>query len=157
MAPNILEKQKKGFDKEYHITAMTKAFEIVERFEKVVNTINYQNNKDAQNSYKTYPQLLPEFILPEFIYLENRDATETFYDIVKFKRIRMQHGEFFSNVKEIAISNPILKEHIDKQLKKDVEYLSSKSQNELIYRIDRTLIQYKLFEETKKKKYLLLL
>ena len=31
---NILEKQKKGVDKEYHSTAMTKAFEIVERFEK---------------------------------------------------------------------------------------------------------------------------
>lgn len=42
---NILGKQKKKHAcKECHSTALTKPSETVERFEKVVNIINYENN-----------------------------------------------------------------------------------------------------------------
>ena len=53
-------------------------------------------------------------------------------------------GNFLTIVKKIAHSNPILKEHIEKPIRKDVTYLSPKSQNELI--------QCKLLEEIKKSK-----
>ena len=39
---------------EYHSTAMTEALGIIEKFEAVVNTIDYQTSQDIQNIYKTY-------------------------------------------------------------------------------------------------------
>ena len=59
-------------------------------------------------------------------------------------------GNFLAIVKEIANSNPILKEHIEKPIRKDLTYFSPKSQNELIDLIDRNFIQCKLLEEIKK-------
>ena len=55
---NILEKQQRHVGNEYHSTAMTKAFGIIEKFETVVNTINYQSSQDIQSRYKTYPQII---------------------------------------------------------------------------------------------------
>ena len=51
---------------------MPRVFEIVERFEKAANTMDYQNN--IQSGYKVYPQIEhPDRFLPKlFIYLGNR-------------------------------------------------------------------------------------
>ena len=69
---SILQKQKKHVGKEYHNTTMPRVFEIIERFEKVANTMDYQNN--IQSGYKIYPQIEhPDRFLPKFfIYLGNR-------------------------------------------------------------------------------------
>ena len=59
---NILEKQQRHVGNEYHSTAMTETFGIIEKFETVVNTIDYQTSQDIQNRYKTYPQIIEALI-----------------------------------------------------------------------------------------------
>ena len=46
---NILEKQQRHVGNEYHSTAMTETFGIIEKFETVVNTIDYQTSQDIMN------------------------------------------------------------------------------------------------------------
>ena len=141
---NILEKQQGHVGNEYHSTAMSEAFGIIEKFKTVVNTIDYQTSQNIQNksSKKSSKQIHKSLkLLPElFIYSENLEEDES------------NMGNFLAIVKEIANSNPILKEHIEKPIWKDVTYLSPKSQNELIDLIGRNFIQCKLLEEIKKSK-----
>ena len=57
-------------------------------------------------------------------------------------------GNFLTLVHEIAHYYPLLKNHLDDSLRKDVEYLGPKGQNELIDIIGKKLIQRGRIEET---------
>ena len=119
-------------------------------FETVVNTIDYQTSQDIQNRYKTYPQIIEA--LARIVHLFGRQGLTLRGHRENLEEDESNMGNFLAIVKEIANSNPILKEHIEKPIRKDVTYLSSKSQNELIDVIGRNFIQCKLLEEIKKIK-----
>ena len=108
---------------------MTKALEIVGRFGKVDNTIDYQNNKDIQNRHKIYTHRLQRFLPKLFIYLENKDLTRTLEENLGEEECNM--GNLLVIVKEIAISNPIVKERIGKPLKKCLIFKFKKSKRAL--------------------------
>ena len=147
---NILEKQQRHVGNEYHSTAMTEAFRITEKFENVVITIDYQTSQDIQNRYQTYPQIIEA--LARIFHLLGRQGLAFRGHRENLEEDESNMGNFLAVVKEIANSNPILKKHIEKPVRKDVTYLSPKSQNELIDLIGRNFIQYKLLEEIKKSK-----
>ena len=86
-------------------------------------------------------KLLPDLL----IYSESRDFRGHRENL---EEDESNMGNFLAIVKEIANSNPILKEHIEKLIRKDVTYLYPKNQNEL----GRNFIQCKLLEEIKKSK-----
>ena len=56
-------------------------------------------------------------------------------------------GNFLTLVNEIPHYYPLLKNHLEDSLRKDVKYLGPKSQNELIGIIDKKLIQRRIVEE----------
>ena len=56
-------------------------------------------------------------------------------------------GNFLTLVHEIAHYYPLLKNHLEDSLRKDVKYLGPKSQNELINIIRKKLIQRRRIEE----------
>ena len=143
---NILEKQERHVGNEYHSTAMTETFGIIEKFETVINTIDYQTSQDIQNSYKTYPQIIEA--LARIVHLLGRQGLAFRGLRENLEEDESNMGNFLAMVKEIANSNPIFKEHIEKPIRKDVTYLSPRSQNELI-----DLIQCKLLEEIKNTCY----
>ena len=122
-------------------------------FETLVNTIDYQTSQDIQNRYKTYPQIIEA--LARIFHLLGRQGLVFKEDRENLEEDESNMGNFLAIVKEIANSNPILKESIEKLIRKDVTYLSPKSQNELIDLIRKHFIQCKLLEEI--KKYMLFL
>ena len=95
---------------------MTEAFGIIEKFETVVNTIDYQASQDIQNRYKTYPQII-EAIIRTF-YLLKRHGLAFRGNRENLEEDEGNMGNFLAIVKEIANSNPILKEHIEKLIRK---------------------------------------
>ena len=147
---NILQKQQTHVGNEYHSTAMTEAFGIIEKFETVVNTIDYQTIQDIQNRYKTYPQIIEA--LARIVHLLERQGLAFRGHRENLEEDESNMGNLLAIVKEIANSNPILKEHIEKSIRKDVTYLSPKSQTKLIDLMCRNFIQCKLLEEIKKSK-----
>ena len=142
---NILEKQQRHVGNEYHNTAMTEAFEIIEKFETAVTTIDYQTSPDIQNRYKTYPQIIEA--LARIVHLLGRQGLAFRGHRENLEEDESNMGNFLAIAKEIESSNPILKEHIKKPVRKDVTYLSAKSQNELIDLMGRNFIQCKLLDE----------
>ena len=147
---NILEKQQRRVGNEYHSTAMTEAFGIIGKFKTVVNTIDYQTSQDIQNRYSTYPQIIEA--LARIVYLLGRQGLAFRGHRENLEEDESNMGNFLAIVKEIANSNPILKEHIEKPIRKDVTYVRPKSQNELIELIGRNFIQCKLLEDIKNSK-----
>ena len=129
---------------------MTEAFGIIEKFETVVNTIDYQTIQDIQNRYKTYPQIIEA--LARIVHLLERQGLAFRGHRENLEEDESNMGNLLAIVKEIANSNPILKEHIEKSIRKDVTYLSPKSQTKLIDLMCRNFIQCKLLEEIKKSK-----
>ena len=118
---NILQKQQRHVGNECHSTALTEAFGIIEKFETVVNTIDYQTSQDIQNRYKTYPQIIEA--LARIVHLFGRQGLTLRGHRESLEEDESNMGNFLAIVKEIANSNPILKEHIEKPIRKDVTYL----------------------------------
>ena len=106
---NILEKQQRHVGNEYHSTAMTEAFGIVEKCETVVNTIDYQTSQDIQNRYETYPQIIEA--LARIVHLLGRQGLVFRGHCKNLEENETNTGNFLAIVKEIVNSNPILKEH----------------------------------------------
>ena len=80
---------------------MTEAFEIVERFEKVVNTIDYQNNKHIQNIYKIYPRIVE--VLPRIVHLLGKQGLVFREHRENLDEEECNMGKFLVFVKEMAI------------------------------------------------------
>ena len=128
---------------------MVKVLEINDKFEKPVNTIAYQTNKEIQNKHEIYPQLVE--ILARIVHLLGKLG-------LAFRGHRESlveegnTGNVLEIVKEIANHNVLLKEHIEKTLRKDTTSLGPKIQNELIDLIGKKIIQAQIVEEIKKSK-----
>ena len=59
-------------------------------------------------------------------------------------------GKFLSIFTDISNSYPMLQEHLEEPLQKDVTYLSPTSQNKMIDIIGKNIIQATLLDEVKK-------
>ena len=100
---------------------MTNGFGILERFEKVINIIDYKNNTDIQNIYKIYPQIAE--VLARIVNLLRKRGLSISGHCKNLDEDECNMANF------LAISYPILKEPIEKSLRKDFTYLSYRKES----------------------------
>ncbi|XP_065642982.1 uncharacterized protein LOC136074574 [Hydra vulgaris] len=148
------EKQKLHIGNRCHKEAIEQANGICYRFEDSRQTIPLQSDSTLKNRQQMYPYIVET--LGRIVHLMGKQGL-TFRGTYK-KRMENsdQKGNprnFLAIVQEIARHNAELNTHIQTPLRKDVSYLSPKSQNELIDIIGKKCIQERLINEIKAANY----
>ena len=120
---NIKEKELRHSENSYH--------QIIVKFENPANTIPVQVNEVLKEKHQVYKNIVEA--LARVIHLLGKQglALRGHREGPK-AAARKSQGNFLVLVREIAHYYPLLKKRLEDPLRKDVTYLSSKSQNELI-------------------------
>ena len=146
---NILEKEKKHMNNVYHQEAVLVANGIIDRFENPKNTLPAETNDIIMARYQVYSRIVHALArvvhLLGKLSLSFRGHREEI-DVIDIEK---NPGNFIAVLRELSHYYPDLDKHLREPLRKDVTYLSPKSQNELINVIGKKVIQAKLIEEIK--------
>ena len=143
---NIKEKELRHSGNSYHQQAVHSADGIIAKFENPANTIPVQANEVLKERHQVYEKIVEA--LARVIHLLGKQglALRGHREGPK-AAVGNNQGNFLALVREIAHYYPLLKKHLEDLLRKDVAYLSPKSQNELIDIIGIRIIQKKLVDE----------
>ena len=143
--PNIKKKEFRHAGNSYLQEAVLEAYGIIKKFENPTNTVKRIMDENLKQRYQVYPKdvealarvvhLLGKQGLALSGHRESSDASHN-------------QGNFLNLVHEIAHYYPVLKNHLEDSLRKDVKYLGPKSQNQLTDIIVKKLIQRRIIEET---------
>ena len=141
---NIKEKGFRHAGNNYHQQALIEAYGIIEKFENPANTIKTITNENLKQRYQVYPKVVET--LARMVHLLGKQGLALRGHRESSEDASNNQGNFLTLVHEIAHYYPLLKNHLDDSLRKDVKYLGPKSQNELIDIIGKKLIQRKIID-----------
>ena len=141
---NIREKEFCHAGNSYHKQAVLEAYGIIEKFENPTNTVKTIMDENIKQRYLVYPKVVEALARVVYLLGEQRLAL---CDLLESSDASHNQGNFLTSVYEIAHYYPLLKNHLEDSLHKDVKYLGPKSQNELIDFIGKKLIQRRIIEE----------
>ena len=144
---NIKEKELRHSGNSYHQQAVHGADGIIAKFQNLAKpAIPVQVNEVLKERHQVYKKIVEA--LARVIHLLGKQGLglRGHREGPKAAAGKNQ-GNFLALVREIAHYYPLLKKHLEDPLRKDVTYLSPKSQNELIDIIGIRIIQKKLVDE----------
>ena len=144
---NIKEKELQHSGNSYHQQAVHSADGIIAKFKNPANTIPVQVNEVLEKRHQVYKKIVEA--LAHVIHLLGKQGLALCGHSEGPKAAAGKNqGNFLALVREIAHYYPLLKKHLEDLLRKDITYLSPKSQNErIIDIIGIWIIQKKLVDE----------
>ena len=121
----------------YHQQAVIEACGIIEKFENPTNTVKTIMDENLKQRHQVYPKV--EALAP-VVQLLGKQRLALRVHRESSEDASHNQGNFLSLIHGITHYYPLLKNHLDDSLRKDVKYLGPKSQNELIDIIGKKLI-----------------